>query len=70
LIEVSDQLIDALVGVLPALVRGNQIRIERSNALSTLGERGSQSRIFLAELVVRFNERCDRALESIKVTGF
>ena len=65
----SDQLIDALVGVLPALVRGNQIRIERSNALSTLGERDSQSRIFLAELVVRFNQRRDRALEPIKVTG-
>jgi hypothetical protein len=52
LIEVGDQLIDALVGVLPPLVRGNQIRVERPYALPALGERGPQPRIFIAELFV------------------
>ena len=66
----SDQLIDALVGVLPPLVRGDQFRVEGSDALSSLGERGSQPGIFPAELVMRFGQRPDRALESIKVAGF
>jgi hypothetical protein len=70
LIEVSNQLIDALVGVLPPLVRGDQFRVEGSDALSSLGERGPQPRIFPAEQVMRFGQRPDRALKSIKVAGF
>jgi hypothetical protein len=70
LIEVSDQLIDALVGVLSALVRSDQFRIECADALPALGECGPQALIFAAELVVRFDKRPDRALESIKFTGF
>ncbi len=70
MIEVGDQLIDALVGVLPSLVRGDQFRVEGPDALSSLGERGPQPRIFPAEPVMRFDQRPDRALESIKVAGF
>ncbi len=66
----SDQLIDALVGVLSPLVRGDQFRVEGPDALSPLGERGPQPRIFIAEPVMRFGQRPDRALESIKVAGF
>ncbi len=66
----SDQFIDALVGVLPPLVRGDQFRIEGPDALSSLGERGPQPRIFLAEPVVGFGQRPDRALESIEAVGF
>jgi hypothetical protein len=67
LIEVSDQLVDALVGVLLPLVRGDQFRVESPDALTILGERGPQPRIFPAEPVVRFDQRPDRALESIKI---
>ena len=66
----SDQLIDALVGVLSSLVGGDQFGVEGPDALPPLGERGPQPRIFSAEPVVRFGQRSDRALESIKVTGF
>ena len=70
MIEVGDQLIDALVGVLPALIRGDQFRIESADALSALGECGPQARVFPAEPIVRFDQRPDRALESINVAGF
>jgi len=70
LIEMGDQLIDALVGVLPPLVRRDQFSIEGANALPSLGERGPQARIFPAEPIVRFDQRPDRALEPIKVAGF
>ena len=66
----SDQFIDALVGVLSSLVGGDQFGVEGPDALPSLGERGPQPRIFPAEPVVRFDQRSDRALESIKVTGF
>ncbi len=66
----SDQIVDALVGVLPSLVRGDQFRIEGPDTLSALDERGPQPGIFRAELVMRFDQRPDRALESIKVAGF
>ena len=66
----SDQLVDALVGVLPPLVRGDQFRVESPDTLSAFGERGPQPRIFPAEPVVRFDQRPDRALESIKVAEF
>jgi hypothetical protein len=52
LIEVSNQFIDALVGVLPPLIRGDQFRVEGPDALSPLGKRGPQPRIFPAEFVV------------------
>ena len=66
----SDQLIDALVGVLPPLVRGDQFRVEGPDTLSSLGERDPQPGIFLAEPAMRFGQRPDRALKSIKVAGF
>jgi len=70
LIEVGDQLVDAFAGVLPALVGGDPIRIEGSDALPPFGERSSQPRVFPAELFMRLDQRPDRALESIEVAGF
>jgi len=70
LIEVGDQLIDALVGVLPSLVGGDQVRIERSDAPPPFGERSPQPRVFPAELLMGIDQRPDRALESIEVAGF
>jgi len=66
----GDQLVDALVGVLSALIRGDQFRIEGPNALPPLGERGPQPGIFLAQLFMRFDQRPDRAIESVEVTRF
>ena len=66
----GDQLIDALVGVLPALVGGDQIRVEGSDALSPFGERSPQPRVFPAKLLMRLDECFDGALESIEVAGF
>jgi len=65
-----DQFVDALVGVLAALVRGDPFRIEGSNPLPALGERSPQSCVFLAELVMGCDQRPDRAIESIEVAGF
>jgi hypothetical protein len=70
LIEVRDQLVDALVGVLSPLVRGDQIRVEGSDALPPFGERRPQPRIFLAEFVMGLDQRPDRAIESIEVAVF
>jgi hypothetical protein len=70
LIEVGDQLIDALVGVLPSLVGGDQIRVESSDALPPFGERSPQPCIFPAEFFMGLDQRADRALESIEVAGF
>ena len=66
----GDQLIDALVGILPALIRGDQFRIESADALPPLGERCPQTRIFPTESIVRFGQSLDGALESIEVAGF
>jgi hypothetical protein len=55
---------------LPPLIRGDQFRVEGPDALPPLGECGPQPRIFSAEPVVRFDQRTDRALESIKIAGF
>jgi len=70
LIEVGDQLVDALVGVLPSLVGGDQIRVEGPDALSPFGERNPQPRVFPAEFFMRIDQRPDRALESIEVANF
>jgi hypothetical protein len=70
LIEVGDQLVDALVGVLSALIRSDQFRVEAPNPLPALGERSPQPGVFLAQLVVRFDQRPDRAIESVEVARF
>ena len=70
MVEVGNQLIDALVGVLSPLVRGDQIRVEGSDALPAFGARRPQARIFLAEFVMGLDQRPDRAIESIEVAVF
>jgi hypothetical protein len=67
---VCDQLVDALVGVLSSLVRGDQLRVERADALTALGERAAQSGILLAQRRVGARKLANRALEPIEVAGF
>jgi hypothetical protein len=66
-VDLSDQLVDALGDVLPALIRVAEIAFERLDALHLRRELFAQRAVLVAKALGRVDQGADRALETIEV---
>src|SRR5262249_36946657 len=69
-VELRDQLVDALGDVLPLLVRLDQPLLERAHAARALLDLAPQRGVLVAHPAVRARQGCDRALEAREGEGF
>jgi hypothetical protein len=69
LIEMRDQLIDALGCVLSTLIGRDELAVERSNAARGVGEFPSDFGVVGLETVVRSGQRGDGRLQSAEIVG-
>ena len=69
MIEMSDQLIDALAGVLATLVGRNQLAVESSNVSGRIAEFAPKLGILGSEMAVRFGQCGDGSLQSVEAVA-
>jgi hypothetical protein len=67
MIDLTDQLVDALGDVLPTLIRVTEIAFQRLDALQLRGELLAQCAVLVAQALRRVDQRADRALQAIEV---
>ena len=67
MIDLADQLVDALCDVLPALIRVTKIAFQRLDALRLRGELLAERAVLVAQPLRRVDQRADRALQAIEV---
>lgn len=63
----SNELVDSLVSVLPPLVRGKQIGVERPDTVLPLADATPQIGVLIAKSAAGFDQRHDCPLEPIEV---
>jgi len=69
MVDLDDELIDALGDVAPQLVRVAELALEGLDALHLGPELLAKQPVLLAEPVARFDQRADRTLQAIEIEG-
>ncbi len=67
MVDLRDQVVDALGSVLPALVQVEDLLFERADARFALADRSTQVRVLARDATVVLDQTDDRALETIEI---